>query len=304
MIQVLLKAVSFVLCMALAYLLKHSHVLREDDHRVVSTIVTNVTLPCAIIFSFQNFNLDLSLFFFLLLPIVSNSILIFLAWFTARNKSSEVKVYQLTNFSNYNIGSFTLPFIQNFLSPTCVVAACLYDTPNAFFTMGGTYTLASRFKEDCPTFTFLGFFKRIMSSVTIKAYTVLLILTVLHIHIPQAVFTLVAPAANANAFMSMFMLGLYLDFDFQRETLLKIAKPLGIRLVVGTVLSFLIFRFVPLSLELKRTAMLVLFAPFASLNPLYTEKIGSDYKTSAMCNSIGIVVSMILFSAMLTVWNA
>lgn len=289
--------------MFLGYSLKKTHVLREEDHRVVSTIYINVALPCAIIMSFQNFTLDASLFFFLLLPFLSNLLMIFVAWFTGKKHGNETVAYQITNFPNYNIGSFTLPFLQSFMSPTAVVAACLYDTPNAFFTLGGSYTLACRFMPGSPKFTFLGFFKRIMSSVTIKVYTVLLILTFLNIRLPQFVFTLIQPAASANAFLSMFMLGLYLDFNFDKETIKKVALAISSRIAVGGSLSLLIWFFLPLPIELKQTCALCLLAPFGSMNPVYTEKLGSDYKTSALTNSMAIVTSMIIFSTLLTIWN-
>ena len=304
MIQVILKALSFIFIMFLGYSLKKTHVLREEDHRVVSTIYINVALPCAIIMSFQNFTLDASLFFFLLLPFLSNLLMIFVAWFTGKKHGNETIAYQITNFPNYNIGSFTLPFLQSFMSPTAVVAACLYDTPNAFFTLGGSYTLACRFMPGSPKFTFLGFFKRIMSSVTIKVYTVLLILTFLNIRLPQFVFTLIQPAASANAFLSMFMLGLYLDFNFDKETIKKVALAISSRIAVGGLLSLLIWFFLPLPTELKQTCALCLLAPFGSMNPVYTETLGSDYKTSALTNSMAIVTSMIIFSTLLTIWNA
>ena len=289
--------------MALGYSLKKTHVLREEDHRVVSTIYINVALPCAIIMSFQNFTLDASLFFFLLLPFLSNLLMIFVAWFTGKKHGNETVAYQITNFPNYNIGSFTLPFLQSFMSPMAVVAACLYDTPNAFFTLGGSYTLACRFMPGSPKFTFLGFFKRIMSSVTIKVYTILLILTFLRIQLPDFVFTLIQPAASANAFLSMFMLGLYLDFNFDKETIKKVALAISSRIAVGGSLSLLIWFFLPLPIELKQTCTLCLLAPFGSMNPVYTEKLGSDYKTSALTNSMAIVTSMIIFSTLLTIWN-
>ena len=303
MIQVILKALSFIFCMALGYSLKKTRVLKEDDHRVVSTIYINVALPCAIIMSFRNFTLDASLFFFLILPIISNGIMIFWAWFTGKKHGNETIAYQITNFPNYNIGSFTLPFLQSFMSPTAVVAACLYDTPNAFFTLGGSYTVACRFMPGSPKFTFLGFFKRIMGSVTIKVYTVLLILTFLNIRLPEFLFTLISPAASANAFLSMFMLGLYLDFSFDRETLKRVALAIGSRVAVGGLLAGLIWILLPLPLELKQTCALCLLAPFGSMNPVYTEKLGSDYKTSALTNSLAIVTSMIIFSTLLTLWN-
>jgi hypothetical protein len=39
------------------------------------------------------------------------------------------------------------------------------------------------------------------------------------------------------------------------------------------------------------------------MNAVYTEKLGSDYKASALTSSLAIVSSMIIFSTLLTIWN-
>ena len=46
------------------------------------------------------------------------------------------------NVAGYNIGNFTMPFIQGFLGTTGLAAASLFDTGNSFICLGGAYSLA------------------------------------------------------------------------------------------------------------------------------------------------------------------
>ena len=49
----------------------------------------------------------------------------------------------MLNFSGYNIGAFTLPFIQNFLGSFGVIAICMFDVGNSISCTGGSYALTT-----------------------------------------------------------------------------------------------------------------------------------------------------------------
>lgn len=49
----------------------------------------------------------------------------------------------MINSSGYNIGTFTLPFVQSFFPSNLIGYVCLFDTGNALMCLGGTYSAAS-----------------------------------------------------------------------------------------------------------------------------------------------------------------
>ena len=51
----LLKPLSYVIVIALGYLLKRAGFFGRDDHRLISKIMINITLPCAIVQAFDGF---------------------------------------------------------------------------------------------------------------------------------------------------------------------------------------------------------------------------------------------------------
>ena len=126
MYNILLKASSFVFIIFLGYFLKKKKFFSQEDSKFVNKTVINIILPSAIISSFGSFQKDNSLFILVFLGLLCNLTLIFLGYIFSRKKDSKIKALYMLNFSGYNIGAFTLPFIQNFLGSFGVIASvCL-----------------------------------------------------------------------------------------------------------------------------------------------------------------------------------
>lgn len=51
----------------------------------------------------------------------------------------EQQAFGILNLSGYNIGNFTMPFVQSFLGPIGVITTSVYDVGNAFVCLGGAF---------------------------------------------------------------------------------------------------------------------------------------------------------------------
>ncbi len=87
----------------------------KDDYHLVAKIVFNLTLPGAIISSFRGFQLEYSLLSLVLIGLLVNFILIMFALAMTRNKENVDKILYIFAMAGYNIGNFTLLFVQSFL---------------------------------------------------------------------------------------------------------------------------------------------------------------------------------------------
>ncbi|MFR4007990.1 MAG: hypothetical protein ACLT0Y_00750 [Christensenellales bacterium] len=79
-------------------------------------------------------------------------------------KDRETQAFYMLNCSGYNIGAFTMPFVQNFLGTFSMVITCLFDMGNAVMCTGGTFALTglrqngeneSHGKKHCQNVVFL-----------------------------------------------------------------------------------------------------------------------------------------------------
>ncbi|MCG8195713.1 AEC family transporter, partial [Brenneria goodwinii] len=74
MVDVLIKAFSFVFVIIIGYLLKQRGVLQRSDSIALSKIMMNITLPAAVITGFASFQFDHSLLILVALGLGCNLI--------------------------------------------------------------------------------------------------------------------------------------------------------------------------------------------------------------------------------------
>lgn len=302
MLDVLLKAAGFILAIVLAYGLKRIGFFGPKDYQIISRIVLNVTLPCAVIGSFASFTMQNTLLFVVLLGLLCNLIAIAAGRLLAGRRKGVERAFYMINTSGYNIGCFTMPYVQSFLGPFGVVVTCMFDVGNAVMCTGGTYALVSGTTgvgEEKTTVK--GTLRKLVSSVPFDIYMLMLALAVAGIRIPQAVVTIVAPIGAANGFMAMFMIGLMFEIRVEKEHLSTVAKVLLTRYALAGAFAALFYFCTPFSLEIRQVLAILVFAPVGSLAPIFTEKCKGDPGVASMIGSISIVISVVIITTLLTV---
>ena len=147
MTDVLTQAGSFVAIIVLGFLLKKFGFFKEEDFTILSKITIRITLPAAIITSFAGREIDPALLTLVLLGFGGGALYILLA-FLMNLKAGRVKrAFDILNLPGYNIGTFAMPFIQQFLGPLGVITTSLFDTGNAIICLGGALGIASMVKN-------------------------------------------------------------------------------------------------------------------------------------------------------------
>ena len=141
--SVLARAAAFVLIIVTGYLLKKKGFFHPSDFKLISQIVIRITLPCAIISNFSRLSMENSLLFMCVLGLLANVFMIGVGYGVSLKDRAQGRVFNMINLSGYNVGNFTLPFVQNFLGPVGFAATSLFDAGNAVMCTGVTYTVAS-----------------------------------------------------------------------------------------------------------------------------------------------------------------
>ena len=113
--QVLQKALGCIFAIALGYVLKRLGFFQAKEKETIKKITLNITLPAAVITSFAGFQPEAQLYLLILLGLGANLLFLAMGMLLGRNKDKATKVFYMNNCPGYNIGAFTLPFVQNFL---------------------------------------------------------------------------------------------------------------------------------------------------------------------------------------------
>jgi len=300
LLNVLIKAICLVLMIVLGYTLKKVGFFKKDDFRVLSRIVLDITLPCAIIVNFSSFSVEVSLITLAVLGLLCNVLLAAAGYFWGRKGGPESKAFGMVNCAGYNIGCFTMPYVQSFLGPIAVVAACLFDAGNAIACNGGTYGVASCVGTG-GKFSFKAVGRKLITSVPFITYMVMLVVSVLHLPTPGPVLTFAGIVGNANSFMAMLMLGVGFELKLEKRYLSKIGTALLVRYAISTVFALCFYFLLPFSLEVRQVAAIVAFAPVSSASVPYTGKMNGDVGLAGAINSSSIVISLTIITVLLMV---
>lgn len=300
MLDILTRAGSFVAIIVLGYVLKKIGVFKQEDFSVLSKVVIRITLPAAIVTSFAGKEIDPAMLAIVLLGMGGGIIYILAALIANARSSKEQKAFEVLNLPGYNIGNFTMPFVQSFLGPMGVITTSLFDTGNAFVCLGGSFGVASMVK-DGTGFSFSRIIRALSRSVPFITYLLMVVMNLLHIGLPGPVLQFAQIVANGNAFLAMFMIGVGFKLGGDTSQTGKIIKILGMRYGIAAVLALCFYFLTPFALEARQAMVILAFSPIGSAVPPFTAELKGDVGLSSAINSISIVISIVIIVVLLGV---
>lgn len=300
MLVVLSKAIAFVLIILIGYMCKRRGVFAPTDYQLVSKIVLNITLPCAVISSFAHFQLDLSLLAAVALGLSGNCVMLFVALMLTRRETLAAKIFYIFSLAGYNIGCFTLPFAQAFLTPFAVVALCMFDVGNSIMCTGMTYALtascigyADGHKD---RFSMKSIAEKLLHSAPFVVYISMLLLALAGVQFPKSVYTFTDIVGAANPFLSMLMIGMMFEIRLDKQAMGYVKELFSVRYLISLACAGAFIYFAPFKQEVNYVIALAFMAPCTIIGPIFVEKLGGNVQLASLFNSMTIITSVILFT--------
>lgn len=301
MLDILLRAGSFIAIILLGYFLKRIGFFKQEDFSILSRITIRITLPCAIITSFAGKTIDPAMLSLTFLAIGCGLLYVLIAFLINRGNDREQKAFEMLNLPGYNIGTFVIPFAQSFLGAMGVIAVSLFDTGNAVICLGGAYSLAAMVK-DGEGFSLKRIFRALLRSVPFVTYLIMLLTNLIRIPVPSFILSVAGIGSNANAFMAMLMIGVGFKLELgNRKQLGTIVKLLSIRYGLAAVFSLIFYFVLPFALEVRQALVILAFSPIGSAVPGFTQELKGDVGLSSALNSFAMVISIAITVVLLLV---
>ena len=292
MVDVLIKAGCFVAIILIGYTLRRVGFFKEGDFQVLSKIVLKITLPAAIVSSVANKEISPSLLFISLLGLAGGILYILIMCLLNARNSREQMAFDVVNTPGYNIGNFTLPFVQSFLGPVGVLTVSLFDVGNAMVCLGGSYSIASIIKSG-GKFDVRKIANKLVRSVPFDTYVIMLVLGLLQVKLPAFVTTFAGTISGGNAFLAMLMIGVGFNLSGDRSQIKHITKIIAVRYGVAIVLALVFFNLLPIELEYRQALALLVFSPIGSAAPAFTAELKGDIGLASAINSVSIIISVV-----------
>lgn len=300
MADILIRAGSFVAIILLGFLLKKAGIFRQQDFSVLSNTVMKVTFPAAIISNFAGKQIDSSLLTLALLSFAFGVLYILVAVLVNLRSNPEKRAFDILNLPGYNIGNFTMPFVQSFLGPTGVIATGIFDIGNAVICLGGAFGVASAVKDGAG-FSVKRILKALSRSIPFLTYLVMLVVMFTHITLPGFLMEFTGIVGSANPFLAMFMIGVGFKLHGAAGQTGKIIRILLLRYGISVLLALLCWFVLPFELDVRQALVILVFSPIGSAVPPFTAELKGDVGLSSAVNSVAILISIAINVVLLNV---
>lgn len=267
---------------------------------ILSKIVFNITVPCAIFYAFVTSEFNPSL----IMLVGVGFLCCFIPWFVAMlitwREDRDHKVFMMCNISGYNIGNFVLPFAMTMFPSHTIVAICLFDAGNALMTNGGIYPFTSALVEKGTSLAgrILLALQRLIKSVPFDLYALLVILAVAGVQTPEQAATFIQPIAEANSFLAMLLLGLMVNFSIDHSKIGQLVRIVLCRFVLSGLLCVAVFMLLPFDYETRLVVAAMLWAPAAGLGPVFTMWLKGDEGLAGLANVVTVIAGVIAMSVL------
>ena len=296
MTTILLNALSIILVLFLALLLKKIRILHQKDGAITSKMVVYLTLPATILIGVNHTKLSNIFFILMFMGLFSNLLLVFLGKFIGRKATVEECGLYMFDLSGYNIGNFSIPFVSSFF-PAAIPFLAMFDMGNSLMVTGTTQAIvelsSGRKKHG---FILQEIFGVLFRNPPFVVYIFMFILAIFGLSFPDEWLIPIRPLANANTLLSIFTIGLFMEFRLPKGKLKLVLKILTWRYLLAFILASLVYFFLPFPAIIKEILLLIFFCPMSFLHMIQAIELGNDKALAGLTISLSMFISLILMS--------
>ena len=298
--EILIKAGCYIAIILLGMGLRRIGFFKAEDFTVLSKIVIKITLPASVLAGTAGMEISPGLLALVGLGFLCALTQVGIAGVLNRKSGREQKAFEMLNMAGYNIGVFAMPFVGGFLGSTGLLTCSLFDGGSAVITLGGSFGMASAVKDGAG-FDVKRIFRALGRSVPFLTYLAVTLMNILHIPVPGPILSCAGIIGGANAFLAMLMIGVGFQLNLEREKLGRAIRLLAVRYALAAVMAVGFYFLLPFDLEVRRTLVILSFAPIPASVPGFTAEMKSDVGLSCTINSLSIICSIVTMVALLLV---
>jgi malate permease and related proteins len=286
-----------IIIIAFGYLLKRLNILHEKDGEVISKIIFKITLPALVLVTFDSVKIETSLIVLPMIVLVYGIITACLGLFVFKNEERELKGSLLMLSSGFNVGLFAFPLVYAIWGIDGLTYFSMFDVGASFVVFGICFIFASYFSEEGLKLNPLEILKKLGKSIPLMTYLIASILNLIHIQLPDIIISVASKISGANMPLSLLLLGLFLNFKFDKQFMKPMLKFLAFRYGLGLMIGLVLYFILPFDIMFRYTILIGLLLPVAA--SALTFAVEFKYSTNstrfiATMSNITILVSIVI----------
>jgi predicted permease len=293
MLEIAARALSLVAIVGIGLGIKRLGWATKDNFGLFSRLVLGVTLPCALLTSFNDYHLDRALLGLTVLGLLVNVVQQGIGYLCAARRGRREQAFAVLNSGTYNVGAFATPYLSGFMGPHAMIYSSLFDIGSAFSSAGIGYGWGMALAGEPGAHRWRDTGRTLAGSPVFVTYVALLLLKLFDLRLPDVLITFTSTVGAANPFLAMLMIGIGMEVQLHPAKYAAAAKYLAVRYAFSIVVAVACWTLLPLPAEVRLVLVMLMFAPIASFVAGFTGKAGLDVELSAFMTSVTLVVGIV-----------
>ncbi|MFB3159783.1 AEC family transporter [Neobacillus sp. 179-J 1A1 HS] len=286
-----------IIIIGFGYLLKRLNILQEKDGAVISKIIFKITLPALVLVTFDSVKIETSLILLPVIVLIFGIITACLGLFVFKNEDRELKGSLLMLSSGFNVGLFAFPLVYAIWGIDGLTYFSMFDVGSSFIVFGICFIFASYYSEEGLKLNPVEILKKLGKSIPLMTYLIASILNLIHIQLPDTIIHVANKISGANMPLSLLLLGLFLNFKFDKQFIKPMMKFLAFRYGLGLIVGIVLYFILPFDTMFRYTILIGLLLPVAA--SALTFAVEFKYSTNstrfiATMSNITILVSIVI----------
>jgi len=279
----------------IGYLFKKMNLIKEKDGETISRIIFNLSLPALIIVSLNSVKIEASLIMIPIIVLLYGVLSVILAFFVFKKERKELRGTLMMLSAGHNVGLFVFPIAEAIWGAKGLLYFGMFDAGTSVIVFGLVYLVGSYYSEEGLSLKPISILKKFSRSLPFMSYLTMSVLNFSHIHLPSGIIDVASIISKANMPLSLLLLGLYLNFSFEKQFLRPIIKILLFRYGVGLLIGISLYMLLPFNQMFRTTLLMGFILPIGLAVIPYAHEF--KYKTTILIGTISnicILVSIVL----------
>jgi predicted permease len=282
----------------IGFLLKKFNIISEENGKTIAKVVFNVTLPALILSVISSIEITPSLGLITLISLIYCIPIITLALIAFKKYPRNIKGLIFMAVIGFNVGHFAYPLIEGIWSDEGLKYIAMFDIGNAIvifvigYILGLIYSPKNDFKDKKELLKNIGL--KLLKSAPLMSYIIAIILNLVNIEFPLFVSDLLDILSRANMALTLLLLGIFLNFKFEKSQWKNVTFVLFIRYSFGLIVGLLLFFFLPFNQLYRGIVAISLILPIGLAIIPFSVEFAYDERVAGMVSNLTIIISFIL----------
>ncbi|TXT62575.1 MAG: Membrane transport protein [Promethearchaeota archaeon] len=282
----------------IGFLVKKIGILNEEHGKNIAKVILNITLPALILDVFSEIEISPVLLLLPLLALFYSAIVLGISFLVFRTTSLTQKGIFLMTSIGFNIGLFAYPMVEAIWGAQGMEYLIMFDLGNSFVVFVFAYTVGFIYSPDLKPekkqLEIKDVLKNILKSVPLIILLIAITLNITGIILPIFIKDLLNILSRANMALTLLILGIFINIDFEKENWKNIVKVLVLRYGLGLIAGIIVFLVLPFELIYNAVIFIALILPIGMSAIPFSVEFGYNERVASTLVNLTNIISFFL----------